>query len=101
MEMVEINLQGKALKTYLVISSMQKESVVSFYVSCSLHGFASKGFRYYPTSPTFPTSLMMIADLNQTKQNTTMSKKTPHKNPQNKITKKPNQNEKQTTKKKC
>lgn len=30
MEMVEINLQGKALKTYLMISSMQKESVVSF-----------------------------------------------------------------------
>lgn len=29
-ELVEINLQGKTLKTYLIISSMQKDSVVSF-----------------------------------------------------------------------
>jgi len=68
MEMVEINPQGKALKTYLMILSMQKESVVSFYVSCSLHGFESNGFWYYPTSTIFLTSLMMITNLSSQKK---------------------------------
>lgn len=73
--MVEVNLQGKALKTYLIISSRQKESVVSFYVFCSLHGFASNGFWCHPTSPIFLTSLMMITDLSSQKKRLKKSKR--------------------------
>lgn len=72
MEMLEINLQGKALQTYLMISSTQKESVVFLYVSCTLCGFARSAFWYYPTFPTFPKILVMITELscpNRTKRN--------------------------------
>jgi len=72
MEMLEINLQGKALQTYLMISSTQKEFAVFLYVSCSLCGFARNASWYYPTFPTFLKILVMITELscpNRTKQN--------------------------------
>lgn len=61
MEMVEINLQGKALKTYLIISS---KNLLSPFMSLVLYMVLQiMDFGIIPLPPIFPTSLMMITDL--------------------------------------